>query len=128
MDDTIIAATMRRIRRRERRAEIRDWLLVGVWLTLLVAVLVIGGRHVVQAADPTCWEAATEDSVATPVRCDYRQGAFWPVSDPLRLPPCDDDAPGHPVTGMCWLADDGTVSIWPRPYADQPLEILEPSQ
>lgn len=44
------------------------------------------------------------------------------------LRPCDDDAPGDPVTGACWLSDDGGVAIWPYPYAPEPLMILDPSE
>lgn len=42
----------------------------------------------------------------------------------VTLPPCDDDHPGAPVTGPCWLADNGTVAVWPYPYAPHPLYVL----
>lgn len=40
------------------------------------------------------------------------------------LPPCDDDAPAHPVTGPCWQWDEGTLAVWPYPYAPAPLYVL----
>lgn len=40
------------------------------------------------------------------------------------LPSCDDDAPGRPITGTCWLWDDDQVAVWPYPYAPQPLYVL----
>lgn len=46
----------------------------------------------------------------------------------VHLPPCDDDAPGKPVTGPCWLSDDGRVAVWPYPYAPQPWYVLDGSQ
>jgi hypothetical protein len=72
---------------------------------------------------PQCWAAMTEDSTPHPVPCDYRDGAYWPLTAPLTLPPCDDGA-----QGTCWLTDDGSVAIWPRPYASTPLLILEGSK
>ena len=59
-----------------------------------------------------------------------------PQPDPpavtVYLPPCDDDAPGHPVTGTCWLLDDGPggvlVRVFPYPYAPVPLYVLRESQ
>ena len=44
------------------------------------------------------------------------------------LPPCDDDAPGRPITGPCWLLDDDMTAVWPYPYAPTPLAVLRGSQ
>ena len=52
----------------------------------------------------------------------------------VHLPPCDDDAPGKPITGPCWLIDDDgpgrqtRISVWPYPYAPQPWYVLDGSQ
>lgn len=40
------------------------------------------------------------------------------------LPACDDDAPGRPVTGPCWLMDDGGMAVWPYPYAPTPVAVM----
>lgn len=50
------------------------------------------------------------------------------VQGTAQLRPCDEDRPGHPVTGPCWLADDGTLAVWPYPYAPAPLYVLQGSQ
>lgn len=51
-----------------------------------------------------------------------------PAVTTATLPACDDDAPGDPVTGPCWLLDDGPggrlVRVFPYPYAPQPLYVL----
>jgi hypothetical protein len=44
------------------------------------------------------------------------------------IPPCDDDAPGRPITGPCWLVDDDMTAVWPYPYAPTPLAVLRDSQ
>jgi len=84
---------------------------------------------------PQCWLSATEDSEPRPGACDYHNGAWWPVTDALRLPPCDDDAPGKPIIGTCWLLDDDgpngerRVSVWRHPYDPAgPWLVLEGSQ
>lgn len=99
--------------------------LLWLTLTLTLALVMVADRD--QGSTPTCWVAATEDSDPHQVPCDYRNGAWWPRTPPLRLPTCDRDIPGAPVTGTCWLADDGSVAVWPRPYASGPVAILEGS-
>lgn len=47
------------------------------------------------------------------------------ATGPVDLPACDDDAPGRPVTGPCWLLDDGQLAVWPYPYAPAPIYRLE---
>lgn len=61
---------------------------------------------------------------------------LWPHHEPPQpptlgsIPACDDDAPGRPVTGPCWLLDDDgpdgqrRISVWPYPYAPTPLAVL----
>lgn len=44
------------------------------------------------------------------------------------IPPCDDDAPGRPITGPCWLVDDDMTAVWPYPYAPTPVAVLRGSQ
>jgi hypothetical protein len=51
-----------------------------------------------------------------------------PVPVMVQLPPCDDDAPGRPVTGPCWLSDEDRVWIYPYPYASAPMYVLNGSQ
>lgn len=100
---------------------------IGVFLAGILALALV------PVADqglgrPTCWAASTEDSDPQPVPCDYRNGAWHPVTPPIALVPCDQDTPGQPVTGPCWLSDSGTLAIWPHPYATTPLYRLEGSQ
>lgn len=108
--------------------------LIGGWVGLVAVVAVaFGGGWLLRgpgehAAPAVCWAAVAEDSDPHQAPCDYRDGAWWPMTAPLHLPPCDDDAPGRPVVGTCWLADDDGVAVWPHPYAPTPLAVLEPSQ
>lgn len=58
----------------------------------------------------------------------YRDAVRQAPAVSATLPPCDDSSPGHPVTGPCWLTDDGGTAVWPYPYAPQPLYVLEASR
>ena len=116
------------------------WHMIEPWLSLAMAlawltVLIWASIHIGQnldrlerlTEDPgtvVCYAALAEDSQPIPMPCDYRHGGWYPVTPPVHVPPCDDDAPGKPITGTCWLADDGGVAVWPRPYAPAPIYIL----
>ena len=64
--------------------------------------------------------------VAGPLVARHRDPV--PAAPTVTLPACDDDAPGHPVTGPCWLIDDGPggtlVRVFAYPYAPEPLYVL----
>lgn len=64
--------------------------------------------------------------VAGPLVARHRDPV--PAATTATLPACDDDFPGHPVTGPCWLIDDGPggtlVRVFAYPYAPEPLYVL----
>jgi hypothetical protein len=103
-------------------------------VALVVALASLGALGAVAASQGhsaplvACWSAPTEDSKPSTVPCDYRDGAYYPATGTLYLPPCDDDAPGRPIQGTCWLLDDGGIAIWPAPYQGDPIVVLMPSQ
>ena len=94
---------------RERKTMIRtlvEWALAATWITLLIIACVRIGNSV----DRLNRLVDAHETPSAVVRVD--------------LPSCDDDAPGRPITGTCWLADDDQVAVWPYPYAPEPIYVL----
>lgn len=97
-------------------------------LLIVFAVVALAAAYTLAAqrqgpAGPVCYRATTEDSKPTETPCDYRHGGWHPVTPTVTLPACDDNRPGQPVAGPCWLADGNQVAVYPRPHGT-PLYIL----
>ena len=86
-------------------------------------------RDLVQVTAMITMAVLSVSLVAGPLVARHRDPAPAPVAaTTATLPACDDDAPGHPVTGPCWLIDDGPggtlVRVFAYPYAPEPLYVL----
>jgi hypothetical protein len=111
-EDPTTEAMLALVRQRLRRRERQDLLLVIMPILAVLAIVAV-----------TMWALIHQTERET---LQQRPAITWPSGQ--HLPPCDDGAPGAPVTGPCWLTDDGGTAIWPYPYASEPVAILEPSQ
>jgi hypothetical protein len=90
-------------------------------------------RDLVQVTAMITMAVLSVSLVAGPLVARHRDPAPAPAPAPVAattvtLPACDDDAPGRPVTGPCWLIDDGPggtlVRVFAYPYAPEPLYVL----
>jgi len=83
-------------------------------------------RDLVQVTAMITMAVLSVSLVAGPLVARHRDPV--PAATTVTLPACDDDAPGHPVTGPCWLIDDGPggtlVRVFAYPYAPEPLYVL----
>ena len=83
-------------------------------------------RDLVQVTAMITMAVLSVSLVAGPLVARHRDPV--PAATTVTLPACDDDTPGHLVTGPCWLIDDGPggtlVRVFAYPYAPEPLYVL----